>query len=1294
VNVLFPPMHRGRCLLLALITLLFCLPGVRASAQAAPAQAAPTQSNAAQAQAAQAQAATVRLRGHVPFAALARAQAMGRVPRRQTLSLSLALPLRDRAGLESFLNRLYDPADPLYGQYITPDEFTRRYSPTQQSYDAVAAFARAHGLAVTRTTPNRLLLSVSGSAAAVESAFAVHLGRYQGADGRVFHAPDADPAIPVSLIGRLSGVIGLDNASVRHPYLRRHAARPALLMPILKPALKPRVLKQAAAGAQAPAGIGTDPNTGALSPSDIKAAYSLDKTPLTGAGQTLALFELDTYTPSDIATYESAFGLPNVPLENVPVDPADPNFPSTPGGGAGEVTLDIEVMAAVAPGASKILVYESPNTDKGIVDQYNQIATDDRAKVISSSWGIAENEAAKATRDAENTAFMLMAAQGQTIFAAAGDFGAYDDTANLSVDDPASQPYMTGVGGTKLSVVRAGGVYNSESAWGDPTELEPNPFDPFGSALNPFGAGGGGGISAVWPSPTSPAYQTGVGQSITQRNVPDVSLNADPRTGYAIYYSDPQNPGWTSFGGTSVAAPIWAAFTALANQQRAQYGYRPVGFANPLIYQIGKSAKYSSAFHDVNDDSTNLFFHATLGYDNATGWGSFNGAGLLPLFAPAPNTAGSAIAALTLTPNPVVGGLAVTGTVTLANPAPTGGATVTLTSTDATVAPVPASVVIAAGQTSATFTFTTGVTTTGTTVTVTASYQGSSLGAGLVVQPSPTVIVPASLSLAPASVNGGDSTQATVTLTGPAPKGGLVVTLSSSDPAAQVPASVTVPAAATSATFTVTTSQVSQQVVATLTASANGKSATAALTVLAPTLEKLVLTPPTLPGGQNAIGTLNLTFAAPAGGGVVTLSSDNPAAVVPATATIPGGGTTQTFTVTTKAVPKTVIATITATFDGLSQTAKLEIRSARISGISVAPASLTGGAPAVGTVTLDSPVAVAAGLVVTLAGSDPAGVLPATVTVPLGATTATFPLTTTVVPAPVADTITATLDGISKTTLLSVQPIQATSLTLNPSSVIAGVSSVGTVTVNAPAPPGGLVVTLSLLGAAETLPATATIPAGATSGTFTIGTPVAGSATISAVVGGQTRTATLTVTTAVGTSFPAGLNMISVPYDYSGQPLDDLFGYAGVRLAAYQADLGQYAFTPAPPADALRLGRSYFVKLPHAVTLSRVGAPADPTTDFSIPLLTGWNMIGDPFLVPIPLGSVHASAGGSVSTFANAVSSTPLLLSSLLYSFNPAANSGKGGYTLIQSGGSLQPGQGYWIYAYSPVSLVIPHPGQ
>ena len=1278
MKVLFFSMFRGRGLALSLLTFLLCLSltGSRTAVFAAPALSSQT---------------TMRLPGTVPVAAVSRAHALDRVPASQIMTLALALPLRDPAGAEAFLERLYDPSDPLYQHYIKPDEFTRRYSPTQQSYDAVAAFARAHGLVVIRTAPNRALLTVSGPAAAVEAAFAVRLGRYQAADGRVFFAPSNDPVIPVSLIGRLSGIVGLDNATLRQPLSHRLGTAPhPLLRPLVPAAIKPFSRKptfslKPAFGSRLPNQIGSDPNTGALTPKDIKTAYNLSTTALTGAGQTMGLYELDGYLRSDISTYNSTYGLTNILLENVLTG----GFDGSAGGNAGEVTLDIEVMNALAPGASKLIVYEATNGTTATAELYNVIANDKdaggdvRAKVVSVSWGLGEDQADSGSISVENTAFIQMSMQGQSVFIASGDSGAYSNGATISVNDPASNPYVTAVGGTTLTTNGPGGSYASETTWGTPSPIPP----PSASNPLPRDGGGGGGISTLWPLPP---YQKGVGESTTLRNLPDVSLDADPSTGYAIYVGGQ----WNIFGGTSVAAPLWAAFTTLANQQRAKYGDKPVGFANPLIYSIGKGAKFTTGFHDIADNSTNFFYRATPGYDNATGWGSFNGAGLLPLFAPAPNTTTTSIASITLTPNPVVGGLSVTGTVTLANPAPTAGATVTLTSSDAVVAPVPASFVIAAGQTTGTFTINT-TATPGTTVKITASYLGSSLDAKLVVNPAPIAIVPASLSFVPPSVPGGATSQATVTLTGPAPTGGFVVALSSSDPAAQVPASVSIPAGSTSATFTVTTIAVIQQVPAVITASGNGGKTTGTLTILAPTLERIALAPQTVPGGQPATGTLTLTLPAPAGGAVVTLSSDNPAAAaVPATATIPAGATTTTFPITTKAVPKTLVATLTATLAGVSQKAKLEIRSARITGVSVAPASLTGGAPAVGTVTLDSPAAVAAGLVISLSSSAPAGTVPATVIVPLGASTVTFPVTTAVVPAPVLDTLTATLDSISKTTVLTIQPIQATSLVLTPPLVVAGLSSVGTVTVNAPAPPGGLVVTLSHLGAAETLPATVTVPAGATSATFTIGTPVAGTVTISAVAGGQTRTATLTVSTAVGTSFPAGLNMISVPYDYSGQPLDTLFGYANVHLATWDTLGAHYAYTSTAPADALRLGRSYFVKLPTAVTLTRVGTPADPTTDFSLPLSAGWNMIGDPFLVPVSLSAMNVSSGGVVSTFSTAVSGAPLLVSSLLYSYNQSTNSGKGGYVTLQTSGALQPGQGYWIYAYSNVTLIVPHPGQ
>ena len=1252
----FPPMHRGRYLLFLLFTLLLLplLPGGPVRVLAAPL----------------APAGMVRLGGHVPAQAMARALPLGRVAPSQAVALTLTLPLRDQGGLESFLASLYDPTDPLYHHYLVPEEFARRYSPTQQSYDAVAAFARSRGLSVTRTSPNRLVMSVSGSAAAVESAFAVHLGLYRGADGRIFHAPDADPAVPAALIGRLAGIVGLDNSVLMKPLSHRGSPRHATL----KPVSKHWTLKQAADG---PAEIGSDPHGGGLTPSDIKAAYSVDKTPLTGAGQVMGLYELDGYLPSDIATYTSTYSLQAVPLTNILID----GFDGSAGGSKDEVTLDIEVMNALAPGASKILVYEAQNGGPGVVDLYHKIADDNLAKEISVSWGVAESQDSADEKNSENAAFMQMATQGQSVFIASGDSGAYADNVSIGVGDPASQPYITSVGGTALATNGPGGSYASETTWGSPS--------PIGAGTNGTKTGGGGGgISIIWPLPD---YQKGVGQSSTLRNVPDVSLDADPNnSGYSIYTGG----NWVIYGGTSVAAPLWAAFTALANQQRAKNGDKLIGFANPLIYTIGKGANYNSGFHDIADNSTNFYYHATTGYDNATGWGSFNGAGLLPLFAPSPGTIGKFLASLAITPAEVVGGLTATGTVTLVNPAPAAGAVVTVTSTDAVVAPVPPTVTVPAGQISVDFPINT-TATKGTSVTVTATYQGDTQKMSLKVDPAPVVIVPASVSFSPPSVSGGSTSQGTVTLIGPAPQGGLVVTLTSSDLSVPVPASVSVPAGSTTVGFTVTTVPVAQVVTATVTASANGGTASGTLTVLAPELERVLLTPATLPGGQTVTGTLTLTLPASAGGGIIALSSNNPAAAaVPASATIPAGGTTTTFTITTKAVPTTAIVTISATFAGLTQKAKLEVRAARLTAISVAPASLTGGTPAVGTVTLDSPVAVAAGLVIALSSSDPSGKLPATVTVPLGATTATFPLTTSVVAAPVSDTLTASLDGFNKTAVLSVQPIQVTNLTLAPAAVIAGVPSVGTVTVNAPAPPGGLLVTLTQTGAGEILPASATVPAGATSVTFSIGTPLAGTVTIAAIVGGQTRTASLTVTTAVGTSFPAGLNMLSVPYDYSGQPLDALFGYAGVRMATEDAAAGQYAFTPIAPADALRLGRSYFVNLPKAVTLTSVGTPADPTADFAIALPAGWNMIGDPFLVPISLGATHVASAAGVLSFSAAVSATPLLVSSLLYSFSPTAGGGKGGYVPLAPTGSLQPGSGYWIYAYSACSLVIPHPGQ
>ena len=530
-----------------------------------------------------------RLSGHVPAAMVARSRLLGRVAASQTVGLALTLPLRNQAALDDLLSRLYTPGDPLYGQFLTPEEFTARFGPTQSDYAAVAASAKSLGLQVTGTYPNRLILDVSGPASVVEKAFALHLQNYRTASGRVFRAPDAGPALPSGLAGRVAGVVGLDTALRLHSHLR--------------PALSERA-------------AGSGPK-GGLAPSDIKTAYSLNSVGANGAGQSIALFELDGYTASDITTYESNFGLPAVQIQKIVVSDGTSTATGAVGPSSDETTLDIELAQALAPNLSKILLYVSPNTNPGVLATLNRIVSDNSAKQISTSFGEDEASSGAAFIAMEAPIFQQMAAQGQSMLSATGDYGAYDDGSTLSVDDPASQPYVTGVGGTTLATNGTGGPYVSESVWG----LFYNVNDPNSTGGGDFGVGGGGGFSTIWPAPS---YQTALVPTPAMRSVPDVALDSDPETGYAIYVSG----AWHVYGGTSAAAPLWAGFTALVNQQRAAAGKAPIGFLNPTLYSIGESGLDTADFHDVTTGN-NLYYPALPGYDSATGWGSFTGSALL-----------------------------------------------------------------------------------------------------------------------------------------------------------------------------------------------------------------------------------------------------------------------------------------------------------------------------------------------------------------------------------------------------------------------------------------------------------------------------------------------------------------------------------------------------------------------------------------------------------------------------------------------------------------------------------------
>ena len=511
----------------------------------------------------------------------------GTVPASATVDVAITLPLRNQPELNALLDDLYNPLSPRYHHFLTPEQFTAEYSPTLSDYEVVANYARRSGLTIIGTHANRTILDVTAPASIVSRAFAVHLRTWSSDTGEHFMAPDAAPSLPAVVAAKVQSVIGLENAQKWHTHITQPDA--------------------SVLNFQQPFQVGSGPNN-ALSPNDIKSAYHLNTLPLTGTGQTLALFELDGFNQADVNAYRNYFGIGG-PVDSVVLLDG---FSGAAGNGASEVTLDIQLMNALAPGA-KVMVYEAPNSNTGVVDAYARIASDNIAKEVSSSWGLAESQMTAGVESSENSSFQQMATQGQSVFAAAGDSGAYDNGSTLSVDDPASQQMMTGVGGTRLSV-------NTDHSWASETTWNNGSIS---------AGAGGGGVSVVW---SKPSYQNGFGYSATARNVPDVSLDADPNSGYAIYFGGT----WTIYGGTSCAAPLWAAFTGLVNEQRIANQQSTIGFINPSIYGIGAGSRYAADFHDINDGSTNLHYTAVNGFDDATGWGTFIGDALLSDLAPSP----------------------------------------------------------------------------------------------------------------------------------------------------------------------------------------------------------------------------------------------------------------------------------------------------------------------------------------------------------------------------------------------------------------------------------------------------------------------------------------------------------------------------------------------------------------------------------------------------------------------------------------------------------------------------------
>ena len=461
----------------------------------------------------------------------------------------------------------FDDKPPAQRSYLSREGYAAGHGADPQDIERVAEFAAAHHLVVVESNPARRTVVLSGTVATFDSAFGVALQQVEHAGG-TYRGRTGTISVPANLAGIVEGVFGLDDRTQAEPHYQR---------------LQPE-------GVAASRAVGSS-----FTPPQLASLYKFPSG-LDGSGQCIGIIELGGgFKPADIETYFGGLGLPVPIVKAIRVD-GGRNHPTNANSADGEVMLDIEVAAGVAPRAL-IAVYFAPNTNQGFLDAITTAVHDavNKPLVISISWGSSESNWTAQGMTQFDQAFQAAAAMGVTICCAAGDNGSSDGVSDGKphVDFPASSPFALGCGGTRLTAV--GTTITSEVVWNE----------------NPTTSATGGGVSSFF---ALPAYQknakvpppSGAGG----RGVPDVGGDADPVSGYQVRV-DGQN---LVFGGTSAVAPLWAGLIALMNQKLG----RPVGFLNPLIYG---SLSGRGLFNDILSGN-NGTFSAAPGWDACTGWGS------------------------------------------------------------------------------------------------------------------------------------------------------------------------------------------------------------------------------------------------------------------------------------------------------------------------------------------------------------------------------------------------------------------------------------------------------------------------------------------------------------------------------------------------------------------------------------------------------------------------------------------------------------------------------------------------
>ncbi|MGC9496512.1 S53 family peptidase [Streptomyces sp. WG7] len=570
----------------------------------------------------------------------------------QALDLSVVLEPRDPAALNRFLAEVSDPGSPNYRKYLGTGEFAGRFGASPQTVAQVRAELAARGLEVGTLEPDGLTLPVHATVGKAAEAFATDFDGYRLKDGGTGFTNTRAPRFAGEIAGDVRAVVGLSTLAGYVP--RNSGAKgPARLQTAPDGARQPRLTGTTGtmcADIKNLYGTASDGSPAAYDKQDywsarsLAAAYNMADQPNVQTGTTVAVYSLENYDLRDINSYQACHGT-KASVSSVRVN-GGPSEPSGIDTGVGmETALDVQTVIGLVPQA-KVLVYQGENTWDDATAVLRRIVTDNRAKVVSISWGLCEANTPTEVMDAENLLYQQAAAQGQTVVAASGDSGStgcynpYYDAPNadrLVTDWPSSSPYVLGVGGTTMR-----GAVTGQTTW----------------------TGSGGGVSqraklasGSFQNRTGTGYANvcAAGSGETCRQVPDVSAVGDPATGYPVAFGRTSTGGqyWHIIGGTSGAAPVWAALMAQADQDLACQANGTVGHAHNALYRLP-----ATAFRDVTTGNNNLTesgnhsgqYLAGTGYDLATGLGTPNGREIVKgLCAAVPRSAASTFNALTPT---------------------------------------------------------------------------------------------------------------------------------------------------------------------------------------------------------------------------------------------------------------------------------------------------------------------------------------------------------------------------------------------------------------------------------------------------------------------------------------------------------------------------------------------------------------------------------------------------------------------------------------------------------------------